>query len=360
MYISFDDGQSWQAFQLNLPIVPITDLAIKDHNLIAATQGRSFWLIDDLTVLHQLSDEVAEADAYLFKPMNSHRLDGGQGRPSRTAGQNHPGGVTVHFYLQELPADSVAVKLSFHEADGTEIRAFSSRAEEKDDKLEIEAGGNTFNWDFRYPDGVDFDGMIMWWAGVGGPEAVPGQYEVRLQIGDEDAQTESFTIEADPRSEATMEDLQAQFDFMIDVQSKVSEAHQAIIDLRDIKKQVKSFVDRLPEDERFNDVRAQADALTEGLSAVEENLYQTKNRSRQDPLNFPIKLTNKLAHLNSLVGVGDFRPTAQSYAVKEELEKLIDEELGTYQQMMREALPKLNKLIRESQVDLIVPPVVDP
>jgi hypothetical protein len=323
-------------------------------------RGRSFWLIDDLTVLHQLSDQVAQADHHLFKPTDSHRLDGGQGRPSRTMGQNHPGGVTVHFYLKEVPADSVAVKLSFHEADGTEIRAFSSTAKEEEDKLEIEAGGNTFNWDFRYPDGVDFDGMIMWWAGVGGPEAVPGQYEVRLQIGDEEPQKESFAIEADPRSEASMADLQAQFDFMIEVQTKVSEAHQAIIDLRDIKKQVKSFVDRLPEGERFDGVRSQAKELTEGLTAVEENLYQTKNRSRQDPLNFPIKLTNKLAHLNSLVGVGDYRPTAQSYAVKEELETMINEELSTYQQLMRDALPKLNKLIRESQVDLIVPPVVDP
>lgn len=359
MYISFDNGAAWQPFQMNLPMVPITDLALKNNNLIAATQGRSFWVIDDLTVLHQLSDEVLAADQYLFQPLDAYRMDGSQGRPSKTRGMNHPGGVTFHFNINELPADSVAVAIELYEKDGNLIRTYASDAKEKGEKLEFEKGGNTFNWNMRYPDGVDFDGMIMWWAGVGGPKAQPGTYEARLKVGDEE-QVQTFEILPDPRSEATAEDMTAQFEFMKSVQDKVSEAHQAIIDLRDVKEQVNGFIERLPKGDNYAALREQAKMITESLTEVEENLYQTKNSSRQDPLNFPIRLTNKLAHLNSLVGIGDSRPTAQAYSVKEEISTLIDEELADYRRIMSQEIPKFNQLIRENQIDLITGPKAKP
>lgn len=353
MYVSFDDGANWQPLQLNLPIVPITDLAIKNDNLIAATQGRSFWLIDDLTVLHQADQGLATTEMHLFKPMDCYRMKGGQAKPSRTQGQNHPGGAMVHFLLPELPADSIDVSLSFYEADGDLIRTFSSTAEKEADKLELEEGGNLFNWNTRYPDGTKFDGMIMWWAGVAGPKATPGEYEVALKIGEVE-QRQSFMILADPRSSATTADYAAQFNFMQEVQDKVSEAHQAIIDIREVRQQVQQFTKRLPaEDDRYQAIHDQAKQLLESLKQVEEELYQTKNRSRQDPLNFPIKLTNKLAHLNSLMGIGDFKPTAQALNVKAELEGLIDAQLKHYQATLEEGLPKLNQMIRDSQVDLI-------
>jgi hypothetical protein len=286
-------------------------------------------------------------------------MDGRQGSPSKTQGSNHPGGATFHYYINEPPADTIPVNISIYEADGSLIRTYSSTAKEEDEKLEYKKGGNTFNWDMRYPDGVDFDGMIMWWAGVGGPKAKPGEYEVRLSVGDEN-QSQRFEILPDPRSEASEEDLAAQFEFMKSVQDKVSEAHQTIIDIRDIKTQLNAFVERLPEGEAYSPIKDQAKVITEGLTAAEEKLYQTKNRSGQDPLNFPIQLTNKLAHLNSLAGVGDFRPTAQSYDVKEELTTLIDEQLLEARTIMDIELPKLNALIRESQIDLITSPKVKP
>ncbi len=357
MYISFDDGSNWQPFQLNMPIVPVTDLAIKDNNLIAATQGRSFWIIDDLTVLHQLPEEMGES--FLFQPIVSYRMDGSQGRPSKTAGTNHPGGVTVHFYLAEEPADSVDVTLSFHEPNGTLIRAYSTAAEEDNEKLEVEAGGNTFNWNMRYPDGTDFPGMIMWAGNLRGPKAVPGNYEVRLSIDDNTLLDQTLTINLDPRSESSMEDIQAQFDFMMSILDKLSEAHQAIIDLRDIKTQLNAFTDRLPETEQYAALRDEAKAIIDQLTAVEESLYQTKNQSRQDPLNFPIRLTNKLAYVKNLSDIGDFRPTAQSYAVRDEIGGMIDAELERYYEVMNQALPRFNELVRNSQVDLIVPPTSD-
>ena len=186
MYVSFDDGMSWQSFQLNLPIVPITDLAIKNNNLIAATQGRSFWLIDDLTPLHQLSDDVANSDVYLFQPIDSYRMGGGRRRDeSKVAGQNHPGGVNVHFYLKETPAEEDEVILSFHHTNDEVIRQYSSKAEDKEDQLTVKANGNVFNWDMRYPDALDFEGMIMWAGTLTGPMVPPGEYKVKLTVGGE-------------------------------------------------------------------------------------------------------------------------------------------------------------------------------
>ncbi len=359
MYVSFDDGQNWQPFQLNLPVVPITDLTVKNHNLIAATQGRSFWMIDDLTPLHQLSDEVANSDQYLYQPMDSYRMRGGQQEKNLTAGKNHPGGVMVHFYLREKPADSVAVKLSFHEADGVLIREFSSTAEEKAEKLEVEAGGNRFVWNMRYPDAKKFEGMIMWAAGLRGPMAVPGDYQVKLTVGDQEMM-QNFKILADPRSESSLEDLQAQFNFITEVNEKVTDAHEAIIEIRDIKKQLKHYTERLAEEDNLEEVIDKAKAIEKQMSEVEKALYQTRNRSRQDPLNFPIKLTNKLGAVGSLTSYGNYRPTQQAYQVKEELTRQIDEQLQQFAKIKSEELPEFNRMMREKAVDAVILEAKDP
>lgn len=353
MYLSFDDGASWKTFQLNLPIVPITDLTIKNDNLIAATQGRSFWIIDDLTPLHQLNERLAQANSVLYRPLDSYRMNGFQASASKTRGQNHPGGVNVHYYIKTLPADSIPIKLAFYEADGDLIREFSTKAEKDRDKLTVKPGANHFNWNMYYPEGVRFDGMILWWAGVGGPKAVPGEYKVRLSIGDQ-VQEHSFRILPDPRSSASPADFQAQFDFMKAVQEKVSEAHQSIIDLRDLKAQLTAFSGRLNKDSHQMVIDS-AQAIIKKLAAVEETLYQTKNRSGQDPLNYPIRLTNKLAHLNAISGVGDFRPTQAAYAVKAEIEAAIDAELADYKRILATDIPAFNQLVREKVIDTILP-----
>lgn len=353
MYISFDDGNSWQAFQLNLPVVPITDLTIKNDNLIAATQGRSFWMIDDLTVLHQLSDQVAKNDFTLFKPMDSYRMDGSQAKNLKTAGTNHPGGVTVHYYLKEEPVDSVEIKIELLESDGTLIKAYSTKAKEKDEKLKVEKGGNTFNWNMRYPDAKSFDGMILWAASMRGPTAVPGSYKVRLSVGDQQ-QEKAFTILKDPRSSSSMEDLQQQFDFVNDIQTTVSEAHQAIMDIRNIRKQMKSLTDRMKDNEDMKELMRMSEAIDSVMTEIENELYQTKNQSRQDPLNFPIKLTNKLAHVASLTGRGDFAPTQQAIAVKEEMEAKIKTQLKRFYQLKEKKIPAFNQLFRQKSLDAIM------
>ncbi len=354
MYVSFDNGQNWQAFQLNLPLVPITDLTIKNDNLIAATQGRSFWMIDDLTPLHQLSEAVAKSNHYLYQPLPSYRLPGGQVKNLKTEGTNHPGGVMVHYYLKVKPSDTLEVKLSFHEMDGKLIREFSSTAKEEGDKLkDLKAGGNFFSWDMEYPAAKKFDGMILWWGNMSGPNALPGEYKVRLTVG-KDSQEQTFKILADPRAETSMEDLSAQFQFMMEVRDKVTEAHEAIIDIRTIKKQMNELSERLQSDEQMKEVTEKAKSITEQLEEIEKALYQTKNQSRQDPLNFPIKLTNKLAHLNSLTGIGNNRPTQQAYQVKQEITQQIDEELKRFNQVKDQEVPAFNQLVKQKSVDAIL------
>ncbi|GJM35970.1 MAG: hypothetical protein DHS20C18_49710 [Saprospiraceae bacterium] len=354
MYLSFNDGATWNSFQLNLPKVPITDLAIKNDNLIAATQGRSFWMIDDLTVLHQLTEAVAQSEMYLYQPLASYRIGGRQAKKLKTEGTNHPGGVMVHYYLKEKPADTVAVKLSFHEMDGTLIREFSSLAKEEKEQLKgMKDGGNFFSWDMEYPEAKKFDGMVLWWGSLDGPKVLPGSYKVKLTVGEE-SQEQTFEVLADPRSTASMEDLIAQKHFILEVRDKVSEAHQTIIDIRTIKEQMKELSERLKTDEQMKEVIEKAKAITEQLEEVEKALYQTKNQSNQDPLNFPIRLTNKLAHLNSLSGIGNNRPTKQAYQVKEEITREIDKELVKFNKIKEEEIPAFNELVKQKSVDAII------
>ncbi len=360
MYVSFDDGANWQPFQLDLPIVPITDLAVKNDNLIAATQGRSIWIIDDLTPLHQLEASIEQEPFHLFQPMPSYRMDGRQREePSKTQGTNHPGGVMVHFYLDALPEDSTAeIALSFHEIDGELIRTFSTRSEEKEDKLKVEAGSNRFIWDMRYPKAKEFEGMIMWWASMSGPKVVPGDYLVKLTV-DGQEQERSFEILQDPRNPSSIAALQEQFDFMMDVRDKVTEAHQAIIDIRSMREQLHHYQKIWKDQKSMEPLIEESKRLDEAITEIEKALYQTKNQSRQDPLNFPIKLTNKLAHLNALMSVGDFAPTEQAKQVKAEMTQAIDAELAKLNQIRNDDLPNFNRMVREKSVDAIVLPTAD-
>ena len=351
MYVSFNDGNSWQPLQMNLPIVPITDLAVKNNNLIAATQGRSIWMIDDLTVLHQMDKNIKTKDLHVFRPIDSYRMDGRAGKKSLTQGMNHAGGVTVHYYIKDLKEDS-KVKLAFLQKDGTVIKEFSNKAKDKKKKLEVKTGANSFRWNMAYPDAKDFKGMILWWASLAGPKALPGTYEVQLTLDDQVVNSD-FVILKDPRSESSDEDLKKQFAFMMDVRNKLTESHETIIEIRDIREQMKNYKERLPEDKSYDDLRNKASEIDSVMSIVENELYQTKNQSRQDPLNFPIKLTNKLGHLNSLMQ-GDYPPTKQAIEVKEMLEGLIDKQLADFKVIKDQELPKFNKMVKSKMIDAII------
>ena len=349
MYISFDDGISWNSFQLNLPLVPITDLTIKNNNLIAATQGRSLWLIDDLTPLHQLNKEVNNASMKLFKPIDSYRMGSpGRGTP-RNAGKNHHNGVEVFFNIDDkILDDNTSVTLEFLDNEKKLIKKYDNQSDEN--ALDINSEKNSFVWNMRYDDAKGFDGLIMWAASLRGPIASPGQYYVKLTVN-EKSEEQSFNILKDPRSNSTDEDLKEQFDFLLSVRDKVSDIHQTIIDIRSSRSQLIDLKSKISD--KYPDMENSISDVISRITLIEEKLYQTKNRSGQDPLNFPIRLNNKLAHLTSVASVGNFKPTDQMYNVRDELIGLIDKELKMWEDIKENDLVKLNSTILENNIQLI-------
>tara|TARA_R110001606_G_scaffold399265_1_gene583083 strand:- start:157567 stop:160740 length:3174 start_codon:yes stop_codon:yes gene_type:complete len=353
MYISFDDGASWSTFQLNLPTVPITDLAIKNDNLIAATQGRSFWLIDDLTPLHQLNATVAAADVHLFKPIDSYRMGGFAWRVPSGAGKNHHNGVQFFFSLKNEPGEKDTVTLEVMEADGDLIKKFSIVSKERGEKLTVKKGSNTFVWNMQYPAPEGFDGLIMWAARLTGPKAVPGTYKARLTANGKTSETE-FTILKDPRTEGSVADIQAQFDFIQGVNAKMTETHQTIKDIRSARVQMNDLKDRLGKEDAYKELVESINEINKKMTAVEEELYQTKNRSGQDPLNYPIRLNNKLGHLSSVANSSDYKPTDQTIAVKTELESAINEQLSKWEQIKNSDIPQLNEKAKQKGVEAVM------
>jgi len=340
IYVSYDDGTSWSSFQKNLPIVPITDLTIKNNSLIVATQGRSIWILDNLTVLHQLQPDSRNAQTLLFKPKESYRTKGRGGKSSLTAGTNLPNGVIVHYFLKNYDAEKDTVELQFQSEDGAVIKTYSTK--DKKNKLEVKAGGNEFVWDTRYDGAEKLEGMIFWSASFSGAKAVPGSYKVRLAVNGKE-QTQDFTILPDPRSESSVADMQKQFDFVNEVNQTVDKAHKAIKNMREIRSKLKDFVKQNQSDSTATKLVAQAKTIQEDLLEVEKTLYQTQNRSNQDPLNFPIRLTNKLGHLNRLLTIDDFPPTNQDLAVKEELTAAVEVAMERYQQLIDSDVASFNE-----------------
>jgi len=354
MYISFNDGKKWQAFKLNLPIVPITDLAIKDDNLIAATQGRSFWIIDDLTPLHQMTNNIVKEKVVLYKPKASYQLGGGNGRTSKTAGTNHPGGVAVYYNVSDFSKKDTVVSLSFYDSQKKLIQKFSNHPneKEKEQKLTLEKGNNVFYWDMMYPSAECVEGMILWWASLSGPKALPGNYTVELTANDT-TQSATFEILKNPVSEVSLADMKLQFDFIIEIRDKVTEVHKALKNVAKIKKQIESLKESLSDKKKHKALIDFATDLNKKISEIEKILYQTKSKSNQDPLNFPIRLNNKLAHLNSLTRIGNAKPTDQAIAFKNEITKVIDIELTKLYSLFTVDVKELNKKVKESQIDLI-------
>ncbi|MDG1404067.1 glycosyl hydrolase [Polaribacter sp.] len=353
MYISFDDGKNWQSFKQNLPIVPITDLTIKDDNLIAATQGRSLWIIDDLTPLHQLNESTLKKEIVLYKPKNAYNLSGGNGRTSRTAGTNHSGGVSVNYYIKKV-AEKDVVSISFFDSNDHLIKKYTTKPdkEKKEEKLKVADGNNIFNWNMMHSGAESVKGMILWWASLSGPMALPGNYKVELAVN-ETKQTQRFNIIRNPASEATERDMKTQFDFINEINTKMTEIHKALKNVQKVRGQVGLLKKSIKDKETHKALLEYADTLVKDMTTIEETLYQTKSKSGQDPLNFPIRLNNKLAHLNSLTRIGNYAPTQQAFDFKNDIVKDIDIELKKLYLLFDARVKELNQKVKESNIDLI-------
>ncbi|HWO88503.1 MAG TPA: glycosyl hydrolase [Gemmatimonadales bacterium] len=341
VYVSFDNGSSWQSLRLNLPVVPIHDLVVTQNDLVAATHGRSFWILDDLTPLHQLADSVAGAEAFLYRPRDTWRLRGGVG--SGSVGRNPPPGVVIYYNLRRQLDSGTVASIQILDSAGAVIRTFPLRPDS------TRAGMNRFLWNTRYPDAVTFPGLIMWGGNVAGPFAPPGRYQVRLSIGPWSS-TREFRLLADPRVNATPEDYARQFELLIRIRDRLSDANDAVIAIRELKTGLDQTVERARGHARAAAIRARADSLRMALSAVEEEIYQVRNRSGQDPLNYPIRLNNRIAALGSVVASADARPTDQSYQAFEYLSGQLQVQLDRLRAIMERDVPAFNTLVREADL----------
>ena len=345
MWISFDDGESWQKLQLNLPTVPIHDLAVKNDNLVAATHGRSFWLIDDLTPFHQLNSEMATKDNILYKPMQTYRMAGSNSRNAQLEGENHPNGVIVHYFIRKID-EKTEIKIDIFGVSGDTIRTFSNKAKEKSNLIKLKSGGGRFIWDMQYTGYKTFPGMVFYGSPNQGPKAVPGRYQVRLTVNGQ-SQTQEFEIVKDPRLKASQEDFQAQFDFLIKVRNKVSEVNEGIINIRKIKDDLTYLKNKMEGDPKNKEINDAIYKFENELKKIENDIHQTKNSSVQDPLNYGIKLNNRLAHLMNEQAKGDYRPTKQGEEVREKLSKEVDTEITKLRNCIDSNLAKISKMARE-------------
>ena len=405
VWISFDDGANWQSLRLNLPIVPVHDLAIKEGDLIAATHGRSFWILDDISPLRQLSRAVPREAAHLFKPRDAYRVDWsggffGPGTEAHPVGKNPPNGAMIYYWIKEKNRE---VTLDILDAAGRPIKSFTSKQDSltvldsvrtdsvnrvrtdslkgagvtdsvkidsilaadslKDEdkqwprrppaepRVANKAGLNMFVWNLRYPDAAAFWGMVG--VGTDGPMAPPGSYRVRLRVGGR-AYTSGFALKTDPRSKATLADLREQFALLRQIRDTVHAATTAVRTIRNVRAQLE---DRLSSVSRSDTGRLGpiVRGLNDRLTAIEAEIYQVRNRSFQDPLNFPPKLVERISALSSVVASTDARPTAQSYDVFRLFAPELQKQLVSLRETLARDLPAVNAALKAANLATVVP-----
>jgi DNA-binding FrmR family transcriptional regulator len=260
-------------------------------------------------------------------------------------------GVVTYFNLPDLDKEKDTVQLSFLSLEGDTLASFSNREKDKK-KLELESGSNKFTWDMRTRGAEKFEGMVLWWASLEGAKVVPGEYQASLSVNGE-VTNRNFRVLADPRSEASLDEMKEQFLFVSEVNETIDRAHKSIKKIRKINAQLDAFVKQYENDPEVADLVTQAKELKTSFGDIEKALYQTQNQSNQDPLNFPIRLTNKLGHLNSLVTLDDFAPTAQDIQVKNELTAEISKELDAFDALVSNEIQKFNRSFNESNLNYL-------
>ncbi|MGE3274401.1 MAG: WD40/YVTN/BNR-like repeat-containing protein [Vicinamibacterales bacterium] len=350
VYISFDDGGSWHAFDKGLPDTSVTDIVVEDNALAIATHGRSFYVMDDISALRQFG-QAATADVRLYEP------------PTTIRGSER---ATITYYLRSQPE---ALTLEFLDGSGAVVRAFEGRAPRarreagaagaaagtvEDEEEEegprrgpappsMRAGINRFTWDLNSQPVVTFPGMILWGATTNGPMVLPGTYTVKLTV-DGQSQTQPLEIVQHPLRPVSPADLQAQWDMALRIRDKVNEANRAVIRIRRIKTAIDERIKDAPEE-----VQTAGRELSAALSEVEEQVYQVRNQSNQDPLNFPIRTNNRLASLLRVVLAGEGRPTGNVQPIFDDLVKELQGETDQLEKVISTQLPGFNRMLERNK-----------
>jgi photosystem II stability/assembly factor-like uncharacterized protein len=351
IYVSFDDGGNWRSLQQNLPDTPVHDIAVGQRDLVIATHGRGFYILDHTAALRQGGIPTTSA-FHLYKPDDAFR---GLDRS-----------VTIDYYLKQ-PAQKITME--FLDAQGRTIRTFTGTPADADRKPPsgddegfrrppephpaVAAGLQRITWDMRYSGATEFPGMIMWAGSTRGPLAPPGTYSVRV-AADGHSATQSFDIKREPRvlEDVTDQDLQEEFDLAMNVRNKTTQANEAVLLVRGIKAQIQDRKAKLDASKASAVIKA-LDDLEQTLSAVEGDIYQVKLQSSQDPLNFPIKLNNKIAALQSVLESADARPTEQIYSIFRTLSNSLDDLLAKLDAAVKTKMPPVNQQLQRQKLEPI-------
>jgi photosystem II stability/assembly factor-like uncharacterized protein len=372
VYISFNDGANWRPLKLNLPTTPVHDLTIKENDLVVATHGRAFWVLDDVSPLRQYSDEIAQKAAFLYTPGTAYRIQAGassERHPSKRVGQNPPAGAVIYYYLKDAPKHDAEAKIEILDASGKVIRKYSSaeynsieEPPDPDDKkpekqLKPEAGLNRFVWDLRYEEAHHVPGYYLWEYGSGarGPVATPGHYQVRLTVAGQ-TQTEGLDLKLDPRVKVSQEDLDAQLKLMLETRDELSRVYDAVNQIQDVRSQLAGLKRRLPENASAKTISNAADDLEKKLVGVRDDLINLDIAANEDSLAYPPQLDAKLAYLAMDVGTADSAPTDAEYKEFEKLKRQSGEFISRWEDIQRRDLAKFQKLTAEGSLSTVVVP----
>ena len=372
IFVSFNDGADWRSLRLNLPTTPIHDLVIKNDDLVVATHGRAFWILDDVTPLRQFTEEVAKKDVYLYTPATAYRIQAGEAgerHPSKRVGQNPPSGAVLYFYLKDAPKAGTETRIEILDASGKTIRKYSSAENElldepadPDDKkpekeIKPEAGLNRFVWDLRYEEAHRVPGYYLWEYGRGakGPVAVPGQYQVRLTVGGE-SQVAPLEVKLDPRVNVSQADLVQQFDMLMQIHEELDHVYDAVNQIQDVRLQVAGLKRRLPENASAKNIASSADDLEKKLVAVRNQLINLTISANEDSLAYAPQIDAKLAFLASDMASADSAPTEAEQLQFEKLKRQGGELLGQWDDLQRRDLAAFQKLTAEGSLSTVVVP----
>ncbi len=371
VFVSFDDGAHWRSMQLNLPIAPIHDLVVKNDDLVLATHGRSFWILDDVSPLRQFADSAGNEEAHLYQPATAYRVHTGEA-PVRAVftGQNPPAGAVIYYYLKQAPKQEV--KIEILDAAGNTIRSYSSTKIEApdepldpDDKkpekqVKAEAGLNRFVWDLHYQGANRVPGYHLWEYndGARGPLALPGKYQVRL-AAEGKSQTAPLEVKLDPRVNVSQSDLEKQFKLQLDVRDQLNRVYEVVNQIQDVREQMQGLKKRLGPGDSYKSLLDAASGLDAKLIAVRDPLINLKISANEDSLAYTPGLDARLAFLSmSVAGFSDSAPTESQYQLFDKLKKQTDEILARWEQMRNADLAAFQKLAADQGIHAIHVPDV--
>jgi len=345
MFVTADAGAHWQPFQMNLPYTPITDLEVHHQDLVISTQGRAFWILDDLTPLHQYREEVAAAERYLFEPRPAIRTDVDGYDPQ------------IHLFLAEGPGDK-ALTLTIRDREGEVVRILATDAENRSNRISVKKGLNTLTWNLRHegPEVVDNLVTMVISNPPYGPLAVPGKYTVTATHGDWTAEV-PVLVKTDPRwNHVAQSDYQAQLETAQEIAGMITDAHKRIKNIRALREQIKSTAELAKRAGHGEELKEMAGKIDEQLTAVEDQIIQNKAEASQDNINYPRVFSNHIGRLYSVVARGHHRPTGGSMERLEDLKQEYAGIVADYEEVMEQDLPLFNKLLEEKQVSRLIVP----